>query len=175
MRESEERFRRLVETMQVGLSAIDANGVLTYVNDQLCQMLGYTMEELIGRPLVQFMTEESRKLQEEMFAKRRKGLRDTTPYEITWLTKGKEKLHTITSPTPRFDADGRFISSFAISTDITKRRQMEEALRESEERFRMLADNAPFGISIMSPDRRFEYFNPKFTQIFGYTEKRHTR
>ena len=171
LRQSEEHFRRLVETMRVGLSAIDASGVLIYVNDQLCQMLGYTMEEMIGRPTIQFMTEESRKLQEEIFTKRKKGLRDTTPYEITWLTKGKEKLHTITSPTPRFDADGCFISSFAISTDITKRRQMEEALRESGERFRMLADNAPFGISIMLPDRRFEYFNPKFTEIFGYTKK----
>jgi diguanylate cyclase (GGDEF)-like protein/PAS domain S-box-containing protein len=171
LRQSEERSRRLVETMRAGLSAADENGVLTYVNDQLCQMLGYKMGELLGRPVTQFLTEESRKFQEETFIKRKKKFPDTTPYEITWLTKDRQKVYTITSPTPRFGADGRFIGSFAISTDITKRREMEEALRESEERFRMLADNAPFGISIMSPDRRFEYFNPKFTDIFGYTKK----
>ena len=45
----------------------------------------------------------------------------------------------------------------------------DKALQESEERFKTLTEQAPFGLSIMQPDRRFEYFNPKFTTIFGYT------
>jgi PAS domain S-box-containing protein/putative nucleotidyltransferase with HDIG domain len=52
---------------------------------------------------------------------------------------------------------------------IEEKKRAEEALGESEEQFRLLADNAPFGISVMAPDRRFEYFNPRFTEIFGYT------
>jgi PAS domain S-box-containing protein len=52
--------------------------------------------------------------------------------------------------------------------DVTDRKSAEELLRKSEERFRTLAEYAPFGISIMRPDRTFEYFNPKFTDIFGY-------
>ena len=51
---------------------------------------------------------------------------------------------------------------------VSEGQSAEELLRKSEERFRMLAEYAPFGISIMRSDRTFEYFNPKFTDIFGY-------
>ena len=49
-------------------------------------------------------------------------------------------------------------------------KQAEDALRESEDRFRTLVEFSPFGISIMKPDKSFEYFNPKFTKLFGYTK-----
>ncbi|HBF43162.1 MAG TPA: hypothetical protein DDW42_05930, partial [Desulfobacteraceae bacterium] len=52
---------------------------------------------------------------------------------------------------------------------IYNRKKAEEALRESEERFRTLAEDAPFGITIMKPDKSFEYINSMFTEIFGYT------
>jgi PAS domain S-box-containing protein len=171
LRESEARFRKLVETMRVGLSAVDAKGVITYVNDQMCQMLGYTREEFIGHPTTDFHDEESRKRQEEIFAKRRKGLKDPTPYEITWVAKDGRKVNTILTPTPGYSPGGEFTGSFALFTDITERKRMEESLQESEERFKMLAENAPFGITIMAPDRTFEYLNPMFTKMFGYTKK----
>ena len=50
-------------------------------------------------------------------------------------------------------------------------RRVEDALRESEDRFRTLIEFSPFGISIMKPDWSFEYFNPKFTSLFGYTKE----
>jgi PAS domain S-box-containing protein len=171
LRQSVERFRTLVETMRVGLSAVDTKGVITYVNDQMCQMLGYTREEFIGHPTTDFHDEGSRKLQEEMFAKRRKGVKDPTPYEITWVAKDGRKVNTILTPTPGFSPGGEFTGSFALFTDITERKRMEEALRESEERFKRLADNTPFGITIMAPDRTFEYLNPMFTKMFGYTKE----
>ncbi len=52
---------------------------------------------------------------------------------------------------------------------FSERERAEEALRQSEERFRRLAEDAPFGISLMNPDWTFDYFNPAFSQIFGYT------
>ena len=134
LRKGEERFRSVVETMKVGLGAIDENGVLTYVNEYFSKMLGYTIDEMIGRSTLDFYyDEESRKTQEEIFAKRREGMRDPTPYEVTWRKKDGLKVYSILSPSPSFDADGRFIGSFAIHTDITERKQTEEALQRSYE------------------------------------------
>jgi PAS domain S-box-containing protein/putative nucleotidyltransferase with HDIG domain len=137
LRQTEERFRRVVETMKVGLGAIDENGVLTYVNEYLAKMLGYSMDEMIGRSTLDFyFDEESSKAQKEIFAKRMTGMQDSTPYEVTWRKKDGEKVYSILSPTPHFDADGRYTGSFAIHTDITGRKQTEEALQRSYEQLR---------------------------------------
>jgi PAS domain S-box-containing protein/putative nucleotidyltransferase with HDIG domain len=132
LRESEERFRKVVETMKVGLGAIDENGVLTYVNEYLAKMLGYSADEMIGSSTLDFYyDEESRKTQEEIFAKRRAGMRDPTPYEVTWRKKDGQKVYSILSPTPHFDAEGRYTGSFAIHTDITERKRANEKLKAS--------------------------------------------
>ena len=67
-----------------------------------------------------------------------------------------------------FESGGKKLF-LALVRDVTERKHMEEELQESEEHFKMLAEHAPFGISIMAPDRSFEYLNPQFTRIFGYT------
>jgi PAS domain S-box-containing protein len=137
LRESEERFRNLVETMKVGLASIDEKGVLTYVNEHSCNMIGYSMDEMIGRPTVDFYyDEEGRKAQEEIFAKRRKGMRDATPYEVAWRTKDGRKVYSILSPTPIFDAEGRYTGSFAIHTEITERKRAEEESEVLREQLR---------------------------------------
>jgi diguanylate cyclase (GGDEF)-like protein/PAS domain S-box-containing protein len=169
LRESEERFRTLVETMKVGLSAIDKNGVLTYANEQFCTMLGYSMDEVIGHPATDFHDEESRKRQEEIFAKRREGLRVPTPYEITWVTKDGRKLYTIMTPSPRFDDDGHFTGSSAIQTDITERKLMEDALRKSQEELQALMDASPVAISWSDMQGNILYINRKHYELFGYT------
>jgi len=56
-----------------------------------------------------------------------------------------------------------------IIRNVTDQKQVQEALRESEEHFRMLSERIPIGISVMRPDLTFEYFNPRFTEIFDYT------
>ncbi len=56
-----------------------------------------------------------------------------------------------------------------LETEVSELKAAEAAWRESEELFRVFAEDAPFGMSIMNADRSFEYFNPKFTEIFGYT------
>ncbi len=67
------------------------------------------------------------------------------------------------------DSKGDVAGIVGIMVDTTRRKAAEEALKESEREFRTLAEQTPFGISIMDRNRRFAYFNPKFTQLFGYT------
>ncbi|AOY58479.1 MULTISPECIES: c-type heme family protein [Desulfococcus] len=68
-----------------------------------------------------------------------------------------------------FGCGGIGLAASRLRRQIRQRKAIEGALRESEERSRVLVENAPFGLSIMRPDQRFEYFNPKFIETFGYT------
>lgn len=129
LRESEKRYRSLVETMNDGLLVRDENDVITYVNERLCQMSGYSREELIGCPLNSLMTEPNRVLMEEESAKRREGASD--PYELNWTGKAGQRISTIISPRPLFDTLGRYQGSFVVITDITGRKEAEEALHRS--------------------------------------------
>ena len=172
LRTSEERFRRVVETMKVGLGAIDENAVLTYVNEYFANMLGYSIDEMIGRSTLDFHDEESHKIQEEIFKKRRAGGRDSTPYELTWRKKDGQKVYAILSPTPMFDKDGRYMGSFAIHTDITERKKAEAELRESEERHRTLFEHAGFAIELIEAEtgKRIA-FNAAAHKNLGYTRE----
>jgi PAS domain S-box-containing protein len=138
LRESEQRYRCLVETMNDGLLVRDENDVIVYVNERLCRMSGYSREEVVGCPLSRFLGDANRDLFEEESAKRRKGASD--PYEITWAGKGGQRMVTIMSPRPLFDGQGRYQGSFVVITDITGRKEAEEALRmawmELEEKVR---------------------------------------
>ncbi len=119
--ESEDRFRRLVETMTEGLGVMDENGRLSYVNERLCEMLGYSSEELLGRQIPDLLDEVEKKKWEREIEKRRHG--KETRYEIAWLTKGGGRLHTLVSGKPIIDEEGRFKGSIGVITDLTEQRQ----------------------------------------------------
>lgn len=129
LQESEQRYRCLVETMNDGLLVRDEQDRITYVNQRLCQMSGYAREEVMGHPLSRFLGDVDRDLFEAESAKRREGVAD--PYELTWTGKDGRRISTIMSPRPLFSGDGRYQGSFVVITDITRRKQVEEVLRQS--------------------------------------------
>jgi len=127
LRKSEERYRTLVETMNEGLGVQDENRTIIYVNDKFCEVLGYSREELIGRPLVELFDETSRSVLEEQIKHRIKGFR--TSYEALWKRKDGRAIPVLISAAPIFDADGAFNGSIGTLTDISDRKQAEEALK----------------------------------------------
>lgn len=134
LRESEERYRKLVETMSQGLGMTDENGSFTYVNDRFCKLVGYPREEIIGRAATQFMDRTNQKILLENTARQRKG--ESMSYELTWTRHGGDPVPTIVSPEGLFDRRNRFNGIFAVITDITERKRVEEttkaALREKD-------------------------------------------
>jgi PAS domain S-box-containing protein len=138
LRKSEQKFRMLVETMNEGLGVQDEHGVVTYVNDKLCEMLGYAREELLGIPSVDLLGATDRdRFIPEMRAMRVLSRRSST--EINLKAKDGSRVSTITSSSPIYDVDGRYRGVIAAITDITRRKQMEEALQESERQLRYLS------------------------------------
>lgn len=116
LRKSEQKYRTLVETMNEGLGVQDEKGLLTYVNDRLCEMLGYTRDELIGRSVIDLFDRENLlTLMEEM---ERRKLGERTSYEVQLQTKDGRNIPTIVSSSPVFDEQGVFKGGVAAITDL---------------------------------------------------------
>jgi PAS domain S-box-containing protein len=147
LQKSEELYHRLVETMQEGLGVADQNYQFTFVNERFCEMLGYHRDEIIGRYLLDFVHDDYRESMKDQMAQRQKGLEER--FELVWKTKDGKKIHTLTSPIGFFDEEGCFTGSMGILTDITDRIQAKKALRSSEEKYRLLVENANDAIFIV--------------------------
>jgi len=129
--ESEERYRRIVDTATEGIWVVGPDIRTTSVNARMAEMLGYSGEEMIGRGLADFMFEEDVPDHLLQIEKRRQGLSEN--YERRFRRKDGETLWTQVSATPIIDDEHRFKGSFAMFTDITKRKQAEDALNRLNE------------------------------------------
>ena len=167
LKAQEEQYRLLVETMNDGIGVQDAAGVITYVNDRVCEMLGYTRDEMIGRQTSELLNEASKGVWASEMAKRK--VNQYEPYEVAWQNRDGELIHTIVSPMPLHDADRNFTGSFAVFTDITSRKKAEEDLRLSEEKFAKAFRSSPDAVTITTlKEGRFLDVNEGFLKITGY-------
>ena len=146
LRESEAQYRLLVTHMNDGLGIEDVDGHWVYVNDKMCQMLGYSIEELIGEPVVNCIAPDGLKLYQKQQVLRRQGKAGV--YELVWACKDGSRLWTIVSADALSNEQGNFQGSMAVFTDITTRKKAEETLRNSEERYRLLLDLFPEAILV---------------------------
>jgi PAS domain S-box-containing protein len=130
LRESEARFRHLVEVMGEGMWVVDPQGMTTFVNRRMAEMLGYTPEEMVGRPLNAFMFEEEVPLSQRNLAQRREGI--AAQHDFRFRKKDGSEIWTIVTGNPVLDEEKRVVSVLGIITDITERRQAEQAQLQSQ-------------------------------------------
>ncbi|MBD3364159.1 PAS domain S-box protein [candidate division WOR-3 bacterium] len=138
LRNSEARYRQLVETMNDGFEIQDTRGVLTYANQRFCEMIGYSEEELVGRPVTDFLNEANKTIMEKEEGNTQV---EEKSYDLIWVKKDGTDLHTIISPAVLTDSDGTNRGNFAVITDITERKKSEARLRESERIYRSLYES----------------------------------
>ncbi|MGI8554219.1 MAG: PAS domain S-box protein, partial [Dehalococcoidia bacterium] len=131
LQESEERYRRIVETAQEGIWTIDAEGKTTFANQRLAEMLGYSVDEMLGAPLLTFFAEEANQdALRTMRHRRRAGIGEA--FEFRYRRKDGSELPVSLSVSSFFDGDGNYQGALALVTDISQRKQDEAALRASE-------------------------------------------
>ena len=167
LRKSEAQHRKLVESLREGFGVVNERNEVTYINKRFCELMGYLPEEMIGRPVSEFVDPENLNILREQGIRRRKGEKGS--YEVAWIRKDGNPVYSLLSPEPVFDALGNFKGSFAVITDISERRQMEEAVRKSEEKYRLLVENANEAILVIQ-EGLIKYVNPKAVKIMQYSD-----
>ena len=130
LRESEARFRHLVEVMGEGMWVVDPGGLTTFVNRRMAEMLGYAAEEMVGRPLSDFMFEEDVATSDRNMARRREGI--SAQHDFRFRKKDGSEVWTIVTGNPVLDEDRKVVSVLGIITDITERRRAELAQLQSQ-------------------------------------------
>lgn len=126
LQESEEKYRRIVDTTNEGIWMLDENDVTIFVNARAAEMLGYDAEEVKNRSVTEFIFEEDRLEFLKRNANREQGISEV--YERRYLHKNGKIIWTLVSSTPIFDNKNKFRGSFAMITDITQRKVTEEEL-----------------------------------------------
>jgi diguanylate cyclase (GGDEF)-like protein/PAS domain S-box-containing protein len=126
LRASEERYRRMVETAFEGIWMIDAQNITTFVNPRMAEMLGRTVEKMMGRSVFDFLDADARASFVTNHPGRLKGFSQQTEVRFT-RTDGTD-CWTLLSISPNIDEAGRYAGSLAMVTDITERRRVQKAL-----------------------------------------------
>ncbi len=131
LRESEAKFRRIVETAHEGVWVVDAAHKTTLVNRHMAEMLGYAPQEMLGRSPDRFMPEEELADHSQRVERQRGG--DTDVYERCYRRKDGSRIWVLTSASPLYDASGNYLGALGMHTDITARKRIEKELAEQRQ------------------------------------------
>jgi PAS domain S-box-containing protein len=167
LRESEQKFRVLAETASTAILIYHGDRFL-YVNPAAVEMSGYTQEELLEMNIWDVVHPDHKVRAREAAYEQVEGVSVEPPDEVIYLTKDGEE-RWVFARASQIDYEGKPAGLVEV-IDITDRKKMEEALRESEQKFRVLAETATTAIVIYQGDR-LVYVNPAAVEMSGYTEE----
>jgi two-component system, NtrC family, sensor kinase len=138
-----EQNKLLLENMKEGLFRINESGMLTFVNNSLCQMLGYAREELIGKDIHSIHEKEDKDALEQKINRRKEGIGDS--YELNYITKDGRIIPTIVSAKPVFNLSGKHEGTVVVITDASKIKQAEQERKLIEAQLRQSDKMASIG------------------------------
>ncbi len=170
--ESEDRFQKVAESAEEWFWEIDANGLYTYSNSVVEKVLGYSVEEVVGKIHFYdlFDPNEKEYLMENAF-KLINSQHKIKNFINVNIHKDGHKVTLRTSGSPIFDINDNIVGYRGVDADITKEKEIEKALRDSEEKFRLSFKTSPDSVNINALDGTYIEVNEGFTRLTGYTEK----
>ncbi len=163
---SELRLRTILQTVNEGFWLIDNDTVTMDLNPRMCAILDRNREEVLGRKIFDFVDSENKAIFEQQIRLRTKGAVGT--YEIALSRPDGSNVFCQFNSTPLFEGAGNKVGSFAMVTDISGRKQTEDALRKSEEKYRRIVETANEGICMTDADNLVAYVNQKMADMLGY-------
>ncbi len=167
LRENEERYRELVENANDIIYTHDLSGNFTSINRAGELVTGYMRDEVTEMNISRVLAPESLELANQMLA-RKTSQGGSTRYELEIEAKDGHPIPLEVSSRLIYE-DGKPVGVQGIARDITERKRMEDALRESEERFRAVFEGASLGVALVGFDRKVIGINPAFEKMLGYS------
>ena len=169
VRQSEEKFRIIANYTVNWESWFGADGKYIWVSPSVAQFTGYSEGEILAMPdfISTVIAQEDRPLFTEGFREAISGTRGEN-FEFRYLHRNGTTHWLTVSWQPIFDMNGNSLGTRASGQDITERKRAEEAVRQSEEKYRSLFDNAILGIFRTTPEGRYLDINAAFAHIAGY-------
>ncbi|QTA89550.1 PAS domain S-box protein [Desulfonema magnum] len=173
LKASEKKYSMLVKNSPDIIYLLDAEGNFVFVGGAAESLLEFTSDQLIGKHFSFIIWPEDLEKSRWYVNERRTGERASKRAEVRFITKTGYIIAELNAvgiyDKAVSEKNKTFMGTYGVARDVTLRKKAEEALRESEERFRTLVENAPIGLCISSSGGIVEYYNPKFVEIFGYT------
>jgi PAS domain S-box-containing protein len=172
LRGNEERYRTLIENVGEGIGFVNSEEQVAFANAAAEDVFGLPPSGLLGRSLHEFVSPEQFGMIREQTYRRRAG--EKSVYEIEISRPNGEKRNLLITAVPQFDSQGKFMGTFDVFRDITERKRAEEALQESEERYRTVARlSSEFAYScIHAGDDGYEvdWITNAFFTLTGYSD-----
>jgi PAS domain S-box-containing protein len=170
LKESEERYMEIVESSTDIIHSIDTDELIICSNSHGCELLGYSQGELVGKHIKEIYTPET-------WANLKKALEKVKHEGSIFIDEGKiikkngETMDVAIHSIAMYDNNRNFVGVRLTVRDITERKRAEQALRESEERYRLLFEESRDAIYITSRNGEFIDLNQSALDLFGYTKE----
>lgn len=165
LRDREEKYRKIFESLYDVYYLTDREGMISEISPSVYRQAGWDPEDVIGHPVTDFYLDPSAK---ETFTKTLKEKGAVNDYELQLLAKDGRVIDVSVSSHIVFDDDCNPVGVEGVLRDISTRKKMEEALIESEQKFRTMVENSLQGIFIVQ-DMEMVYANEALSQIMGYS------
>jgi PAS domain S-box-containing protein len=168
LRRSEGRYRQILESAHSGVWQVDPEMLTDYVNPSMARMLGYTVEEMLGRPLSDFL--DSHEMANARASIQRQSSGASERQEQTFLCRDGSTIEVLISVNAVLDDAGTRIGNLAIVTDVTEQRKTETHLRETETFLAGLTASMEEGLLTLDTDGLIATVNHAAESLLGYTE-----
>jgi len=171
LRHNQEKYRAMIETIQDGYFEVDLTGTYTFVNDVICQHMRYSREELLGLGNRQFQDRANAKKAYQAFVNVYNTGIPVKAFEMEVIRKDGTKQISEVSISLIRDNRGQPVGFRGISRDICDRKEMEESLRQSEERYRSIIEQMEDGYFEVDLAGNFTFVNDAECRNLGYSRR----